>query len=500
MFELEAEIILTKQALKEAEPILATALQAIKEKTASHGSAFEFNLSISQDKIRLAISSKSMSSCNNVLLPFEKQASEELGRKLKVGIREVKVDRYEVSFALDSAPKEKIKVPYAYALSFSGTTGNLEYRNIPMQFIKDNFVDRTIRLVKDKARQQDYGGKDEYRECIWEGKQRPIQYNNDPAEELEKIGWIKRAPGKGQFIYGPEFSGLMNVFKELLFKKVYSPLGFREMVFPKFEPWELPKKSGHAKNIYPNAYFVMTPQKADPKFWEDVMDEYAIKGEIPTELIKEKSNAVGIMTYAQCPPFWPYLEGKIIDEATLPLKVFDWSGPTYRNESGGTHGLDRVEEFHRIEVLFVGTRPQVVGVWKKLSKKLTVFFDKTLDLEIRMCKVTPWWMAHAGLSGKSENPDVGTHDFDAYLPFRGDRSKEWLEIQNNSSNGDKYPLAFNAKSKDQKHLWSGCAGNSLERLIVAFLSQKGLDPKAWPVEVRKRFEAKTKGIIPLKFY
>ncbi len=182
------------------------------------------------------------------------------------------------------------------------------------------------------------------------------------------------------------------------------------------------------------------------------------------------------------------------------MLIYDWSGPTYRNESGGTHGLDRVEEFNRIETLFTGTREQVVKTWLVLKGAFINFYDEVLDMEIKVAKVTPWWMAHAGIKSASENPDVGTFDFDAYLPYRGDREKEWLEVQNDSSNGDKYPAAFNVKGRKGECLWSGCAGASFQRIVVAFLAQKGLDTKNWPADVRKKFEEQTKGMKTLKFY
>jgi len=500
MFKLDADIQLTKPSYKDAEPVLVETIKQIADKMAASGSVFDYKVSASSSGIKLSMSSASMSSCNNVLLPFEKQGAANLGKKLKVGIKEVKVLNYSVDFEVEAEPKKKISVPFIKELSFKNKKGTLAYENIPLQFIKDNFVERTIKLIKDKIRMANYEGKDEYRETIWGGKERPVVYRGDPAEDLEKINWIRRTPAKGQFVYGREFTALMTIFKELLVENVYSPLGFSEMVFPKFEPWEVPKKSGHAKNIYPNAYFVCTPKNASPEFWEEVMDKFAITGEVQTDMVMDKSTSVGIMSYAQCPPFWTYLEGKIIDESTMPLLTFDWSGPTYRNESGGTHGLDRVEEFHRIETLFVGTKEQVVDTWQKLKTQFTKFFDSVLDIEVRVCKVTPWWMAHAGIKDKSENVDVGTYDFDAYLPYRGDRSKEWLEIQNDSSNGDKYPVAFNVRSQKYEYYWSGCAGASLQRLIVAFLAQKGLEPKGWPADIRKRFESRMKSIKALKYF
>jgi seryl-tRNA synthetase len=98
-------------------------------------------------------------------------------------------------------------------------------------------------------------------------------------------------------------------------------------------------------------------------------------------------------------------------------------------------------------------------------------------------------MAQEGEKELAENTQgIGTIDFEAYLPYKGAKEKaEWLEIQNLSIIGDKYPKAFNVKGR-KPELWSGCAGGSFQRWICAFLSQKGFEVKNWPKEIKKRAE------------
>ncbi|CAD7776839.1 Type-2 serine--tRNA ligase [Candidatus Methanoperedenaceae archaeon GB50] len=85
---------------------------------------------------------------------------------------------------------------------------------------------------------------------------------------------------------------------------------------------------------------------------------------------------------------------------------------------------------------------------------------------------------------------VGTIDYEAIMPYRN----EWLEFQNLSVNGDKYPKGFNVKSQSGKPLWSGCSGIGLERWASVFLAQKGLEIDEWPPAVRKRYGKRPKGI------
>ncbi|HIE34109.1 MAG TPA: serine--tRNA ligase, partial [Candidatus Altiarchaeales archaeon] len=252
-----------------------------------------------------------------------------------------------------------------------------------------------------------------------------------------------------------------------------------------------------AKNLYGEIYYLCPPKSRDPELWDDVVDIYKITGEVPTEMIKERiKDPIGGMSYAQCPPLWPYFQGKTIADENLPIKVFDRSGPSMRYESGGIHGIERVDEFHRIEVVWIGYPEQVRKLHQEIIKKYKEIFNEILDFEWRMAHVTPWFMAQEGLLGTAdEEKIIGTIDFEAYLPYRGSREEsEWLEFQNASNNGDKYPKGFNVKSQTGEQLYSGCTGVGLERWLAVFLAQKSLDIENWPKKFLNRLGRLPKGI------
>ena len=167
-----------------------------------------------------------------------------------------------------------------------------------------------------------------------------------------------------------------------------------------------------------------------------------------------------------------------------------------RYESGGIHGIERVDEFHRIEMVWIGYPDQVIKLHQEIIKKYKRIFNEILDFEWRMAHVTPWFMAQEGLIGTAdEEKIIGTIDFEAYLPYRGSREEsEWLEFQNASNNGDKYPRGFNVKSQTGKELHSGCTGVGLERWLAVFLAQKGLDMENWPKKFLNRIGRLPEGI------
>ncbi|MDD1647903.1 MAG: serine--tRNA ligase, partial [Methanomicrobiales archaeon] len=169
-------------------------------------------------------------------------------------------------------------------------------------------------------------------------------------------------------------------------------------------------------------------------------------------------------------------------QGTLPVRIFDRSGTSHRYESGGIHGIERVDEFHRIELVWLGTAAQTGDMAEQLHRAYHDVFEEVLELEWRSARVTPWFMAQEGMVGACGCETVGTTDYEAFLPYSG----TWLEFQNVSVNGDKYPKGFNVKIQSGEPCWSGCSGIGLERWTAAFLAQKGFDPARWPEGVASR--------------
>lgn len=403
--------------------------------------------------------------------------AKELGKEHHIGVKDIVGDSYKITFTTGK-PRD-LKIPFVKEVSFKGQSCTLLLEDLSEEFLKKNYVDRIVTLVREKTEKKQAR---EHHKVMYAGKKKKISFKEDPSQEMLKRNWIKRTPQRNQFIFGPQITELSEAVKRIMVDVVYEPLGFVEMMFPKIVNWSTWKKSGHVLGLYYggfNPYFFSTPKTADPAYWEEVTDLIKITGEIPKEEIAKRLKAPeGGLSFAQCPPFWPYLEGECISEDSLPIKVFDWSGPTYRYEAGGAHGFERVDELHRIETLWVGTREQVAQITEKLRKKLRFVMEDVMELNMREAWVTPWFMEQKGMVSDDE-PEIGTVDFEAILPY----NDKWLEVQNCSNNGDSYPKSFNVKSQKDE-LCSGCAGGSFERYLSAFLAQKGFDPDDWPKKFR----------------
>jgi len=498
-FHLEGHMVLSgdvSRAQAEFGPFIDEANSTVLVKGAPAGKgARVVSWGLQGDRMAVTIDSDEYVRAHDALVRLGKLFGLRFGKKLSAGVRQLVADKYEIELELEHEPLGQVKVPFVDSLKIDGKKCLLAFSNLDEKFLADKYVDRIITLLQDKVRARQYAGKAEHWELVWESPKRPAQFDQDPTPALEKAGWIRRGAARGQWIHGPEMTHLFRTFERIADAELLGPLGFQEMIFPKLEPFSVWERSGHAKGIYPEVYYVCPPKSRDPAVWEDVIDHYRITNEVPLEKIRERLDLpVGGMTYAQCPALWTFFQGRTIPSDRVPIRLFDRSGTSHRYESGGLHGIERVDEFHRTELVWLGTREQVGQTAQDIMAAYKRIFEETLELEWRQARVTPWFMAQEGMAGTDDAPEIGTTDFEGRLPYRKGTAEEWLEFQNVSNNGTKYPKGFTVKLQSGDPLWSGCSGIGLERWAAVFIAQKGLELAKWPPAMRRAFGEMPRGI------
>jgi seryl-tRNA synthetase len=443
------------------------------------------------DTLRFRIESGGDVRAHEAVLRLRKGLQKVLGPEHHVGVREVEAETYEMSWTLDREPKRDLHVPFVRALRFDGDQVTMEMEDLSEEFLQRNYADRLVNLVEEKIDAQHYEGKGEYWDLMWESPEKEPAWEEDPTEAMLEADWLKRGPTKGKWVFRERLTAVMRAMERIAVEEILEPLGFTEIMVSHHVPFDVWIKSGHLHGVPNEIYYVSEPATRDPDEWQRFVDQVKVTREAPTE---ELEGLVDLPTaglcYAQCPNvYWSY-QGKTVEDEDFPITVYDRAAVSNRYESGGRHGMERVDEFHRIEPVYIGTRDQLVDLRDGMIERYKHVFNDVLDLEWRMAWVTPFYMQQEGQeSGLDEEDEEareqGTIDFEAYLPYRGDREEaEWLEFQNLSIVGDKFTDAFNIKAQTLD-LWSGCSGIGLERWAVAFLGQKGLDPEDWPEGFRE---------------
>lgn len=495
-FHLLAHLVLSGDAAEAADDIDAFLREANRDllvRGAAEGEGAEvLAWSVDGDVLQLELASGGSVRAPDALLRLRKGLQTTLGPKHHLGVRDLQVDELAVTFSVEQEPLHDLTVPFAHAIRFEGHECTLEMTDFPEDLVERNVVDRMINLAREKIAAQRYEGKGEYWSEMWHSPQKEPAWTDDPTDAMVARNWIKQGPTKGKWVFREPMTAILRAMERIAVEEVLEPLGFGEIMISHHVPFDVWMRSGHLHGVPNELYYVAEPKSRDTTQWQRFIDVVKVTREVPEEELSELVNlpAAGIC-YAQCPNIYWLHQGRTLADEDLPVRVYDRSAVSNRYESGGRHGIERVDEFHRIEPVYIGTREQLLELREDMIARYKHVFDDILDLEWRMAWVTPFYMAQEGLTtGIEEGEEVaherGTIDFEAWLPYRGSREEsEWLEFQNLSVVGDKYTSAFNIKGQ-RLELWSGCSGIGLERWSAAFLAQKGLDPADWPDAFRER--------------
>jgi len=500
-FYLKGRLVLSKnadEAIPGLEEMFSEVNDGLLAKGASEGEGAKLlSWLVLEDTIELEIESPGIVRPHDALLRLKNQIGKQLGRKYRLGVRQSFIDEYTIEFSVPHTPEETIEIPFAESAEIKDGRCRLIIHNVTEEMIKTNYIDRMINLTKEKIDAQDYQGKGEHWEQIWRSPERELVYSADPTEEMVKKGWIKQGPTKGKWFFRSEITKIMRTMERIAIEEVLEPMGFQEIVASHMVPFDIWIRTGHMQGSPNEFYYVSEPKTRDADIWERFMDRVKITREVDRDSLAELvTTPKAGLCYAQCPVIYWSLRGETVSEESLPIKIYDRTANSCRYESGGRHGMERVDEFHRLEPVYIGTEEQLIEIKNLMMERYKHVFNNILELEWRMAWVTPFYMQQSGAFGVEDDEEKvkGTVDFESYMPYRGNREEsEWLEFQNFSIVGDKYTSAFNIKAQKSK-LWSGCSGIGLERWTAAFLAQWGLDPEKWPEGFRKRFGEMPKGI------
>jgi seryl-tRNA synthetase len=513
-FELKGKLILNRSTSAETFEALPAFQQALdgfvkdaNETVLTKGAPSDSGATITQwsldnNSVNLTISSGQYVRPHDALFRLKKQFGEVFGKEYKLGVRSVIAENYNIEFPITQKPLRDVKVPFVTKLEIDTNemVCRINFQNLDEEFLRENYIDRIIRLIHTKLANQYYEGKGEHWEKMWSSEPRDHIGSKDPTEEMLKLGWLKQGPTKGKWYYQPQFTKILRAMEKIALDEILIPLGFQEVMQSHLVPFDIWLRTGHMEGSPNEFYYVSEPKTRDEQSWENFKDHISVTRQVPEDELKELITPprMGIC-YAQCPGLYWSFQGKVLADTDLPILIYDRTANSNRYESGGRHGIERVDEFHRLEPIYIGTPEQLINLREKMIECYKHVFNDILELEWRMAWVTPWYMEQSGQLVESDGDEKikGTIDFEAYLPYRGPReTSEWLEYQNLSIIGDKFIKAFNIKSQHGE-LWSGCSGIGLERWSAVFLAQKGISPADWPQTFKDAVGELPKGIKTL---
>lgn len=539
-FTLEGEIIFSKdaeEARKDVEDFLKQAnqdlfLKGIPEDQMDDASKV-VDFKLEKNILKLKIVSGRRGRAHDALLRIKKPLTQLLGPKYHIGVRKITVKEYEIQIPLqkeseldettgiieidkiDAGAMIKIDVgaviidkildmPYVSDSEIIGDELIIKFEELDESKLRKHVVDRVLKFIKESTPEPGSSGvettievtrpsdvltkqvtKIEPGTITAQSKSHKFFFEGDPTEEAAKLGWVKKFPGKGQWFYGPQLIALQRAIEEIFLEQLIGKLDFVECMWPKLIPIPVMNKMRYLEGLPEGMYYCSAPRR-DPEVFEKFKQELVINKEVPIKLLKEGlKDPSYVLAPAQCEPFYEFFSHEVVDESELPIKFFDRSGWTYRWEAGGAKGLDRVHEFQRIELVWLGTPQQVEEIR-----------DSTVEISHRLAdEMELTWYTEIGddpfyLEGRKveergiEFPDVPKYEMRLSVPGQ----KKGVAVVSANVHGTHFVEGFSIKEAHKHRIWTGCTGVGVSRWIFGFLAQKGFDKENWPDDVREKVE------------
>ncbi|HML04715.1 MAG TPA: serine--tRNA ligase, partial [Methanobacterium sp.] len=328
---------------------------------------------------------------HDALLRIKKPLTQLLGKKYRLGIRKILVNDYKIEIPTDEKVELK-DVPYVDSYEVKDDEVILEFKGLEESDLRKHIIDRVIKHVTSALAthipEAECGPSDiltkqvnkvEAGTILQKSCMQKYFFEGDPTEEAAKLGWVKKFSGRGQWFYAPPLVALQRALEDIFIEKLIEKLDFDECLFPKLIPLPVMERMKYLEGLPEGMYYCSAPRR-DPITFDKFRDELVIKREVPIDLLKEGlKDPSYVLAPAQCEPFYEFLSHQVVDEKDLPIKFFDRSGWTYRWEAGGAKGLDRVHEFQRIELVWLGTPEQTEKI---RDQTIDISHDIATEMEL----------------------------------------------------------------------------------------------------------------------
>lgn len=156
-------------------------------------------------------------------------------------------------------------------------------------------------------------------------------------------------------------------------------------------------------------------------------------------------------------------------------------GKCFRYESGNLSGLERLWDFTMREVIFVGRREFVLG-GRDAGIRGVVDLLERLGLQFTIETASdPFFIDGFAVQSTFQRLFDLKYEIRTPLPY----ADKTLAIGSFNYHQDFFGRAFDITTSEEGPAHTACVGFGLERLVLAIVSQHGVDPRGWPEALRE---------------
>jgi seryl-tRNA synthetase len=298
-------------------------------------------------------------------------------------------------------------------------------------------------------------------------------YQDDPHAQLEAEGALFKY-GQGRFGLGPRLAALSAFFDRRLLQVIdrFAPEPHQ---FPTLIGADVLERCKYLRS-FPHALTLVSHLREDL----EAVQEFARSARWEQGALVHAQTALApvecLLAPAVCFHCFAWLEHSRLQQS----RSFTAVGKCFRYEAGNLAGLERLWDFTMRELIFVGSQDYVLTQRQKIIADTIPLLDEWgLTYEISSA-TDPFFIEDYAATTFQLAFDL-KFEIRAALPYK----QKTLAVGSFNFHQDYFGRALHITTAADEAAFTGCAGFGLERLVLAFLAQHGLDQQHWPQAVTR---------------
>ncbi|HXH94622.1 MAG TPA: hypothetical protein VNN25_23805 [Thermoanaerobaculia bacterium] len=256
-------------------------------------------------------------------------------------------------------------------------------------------------------------------------------------------------------------------FFEQRFRQIATDFGAEEQHYPVMVPSDLLAEVGYLGHFPQHITFCSHLPGSLP-----VLQAVAAE---PDTLVERLESPRHVLTPAVCLPCYRQHRGAVIDGVrtlTMQNHVFRYEGTNFRP-------LSRGWDFTVRDIVFFGSYEDLSRLRVDVMER-AVALCRELDLEVTIELANdPFFLDTSRDKAVYQRMGEVKYELLFPIPHRG----ESLAASSFNLHRDFYTSVYDTRRADGERAESACMGFGVERWVYGFLTQKGMDPKDWPIPV-----------------
>jgi hypothetical protein len=308
---------------------------------------------------------------------------------------------------------------------------------------------------------------------IWSSKHERPARETYPA--LAAAGIVYEA-GEGQVAVGEPLLSLIAYFDRAVLALLAEDFTASEYRYPTLIKTRTLETAGYFK-AFPQHLMFVTRLSNDVDVYRAFQATHAENG-IDREVLESCGNVDYCLPPTMCYHTFKHYGGRSLDPGRL--HVVTARGKSFRFEAGYSTTLERLWDFTIREIVFLGSRDEVLAARETFMRKVFAFVE-ALGLSGHCEVANDPFFCGTDTSGRIWSQRLMELKYELRLPVAEDRT---IAVASFNFHDDLFGRAFGISLGPDAPIRSGCVGFGLERLTYAFLCQYGLDVRDWPEPVR----------------